>query len=132
MGSATLFRGTVVTLAGSPGVLGCEAALRIHEDGGLLVDASGRISAAGAIGEIGIPDGALVESRRGGVILPGFVDAHVHFPQVYAQAGFGGGELLEWLERCIFPAEAKLADPAFAARAASDFCDALIAAGTTT
>ncbi|PRC53908.1 guanine deaminase, partial [Mycobacterium sp. ITM-2017-0098] len=42
----------------------------------------------------------------------------------------GGGQLLEWLEQCIFPSESRFADPEFAAQAAVEFCDRRIAVGT--
>jgi guanine deaminase len=64
--------------------------------------------------------------------VPGFVDTHIHFPQTYCTDSYGGGQLLNWLERCIFPAEAELADPDFAAVAANAFCRRRIAVGTTT
>ena len=51
----------------------------------------------------------------GGLLLPGFVDTHVHYPQMRAIGGLGM-PLLDWLERCALPEEAKLADRAYAAR----------------
>jgi guanine deaminase len=64
--------------------------------------------------------------HRPGFLLPGFIDTHVHFPQTYS-----GGQLLEWLNSCVFPSESRFADPEFAQAAAGDFCDRRIAAGTT-
>jgi guanine deaminase len=55
----------------------------------------------------------------------------VHYPQVFSTDAFGGGQLLEWLERCIFPAERRLADTDFAALAAAAFTRRRVAAGTT-
>ena len=69
--------------------------------------------------------------HRPGFLLPGFVDTHVHFPQTYSGDAYGGGQLLEWLNACIFPSESRFADPDFAAAAAVEFCDRRIAAGTT-
>ena len=54
-----------------------------------------------------------VVDLRGGLCCPGFVDTHVHFPQVRAIGGLGM-PLLDWLERCALPEEARLADPAYA------------------
>jgi guanine deaminase len=68
------------------------------------------------------------------VLVPGFVDAHVHFPQTRV-VGRAGAPLLEWLERTIFPEEARFAGPAgeaYARAVAKDFVRALAAAGTTT
>ena len=62
----------------------------------------------------GIPDEA-VEDLDGGILLPGFVDTHVHYPQMRAIGGLGM-PLLDWLEQCALPEESKLADAAYAAR----------------
>lgn len=129
--SATLHRGHVFHLAGNPGAEAAPAALREHPDGGLLVDDRGRILACGPVRDLAIPDGTRIETHAGAFLLPGFVDCHVHFPQVHVPDSFGGGQLLEWLDRCVFPAEARFADPAFARDAAAHFCDALLGAGTT-
>ena len=59
-------------------------------------------------------------------MLPGFVDTHVHFPQVRAIGGLGM-PLLDWLERCALPEEARLADAAYAAAVAADFVAGLVA-----
>ena len=52
-----------------------------------------------------------VVDLRGGVLLPGFVDTHVHFPQVRAIGGLGM-PLLDWLQRCALPEEVRLGRPA--------------------
>jgi guanine deaminase len=67
----------------------------------------------------------------GRVILPGFVDTHVHLPQ-FAIMGVGKGELLTWLNTYTYPEEARFADPDYAARISGQFFDAMIANGTTT
>ncbi len=72
-----------------------------------------------------------VVDLREGLVLPGFVDTHVHFPQVRAIGGLGM-PLLDWLERCALPEEARLADATYAAGVAADFVDGLARAGTTT
>ncbi|MDQ2757626.1 MAG: guanine deaminase [Actinomycetota bacterium] len=105
-------------------------ALRVEEDGALFVD-------AGVIRERG--PWATIAPRhrdaeqldlRGGLVLPGFVDTHVHFPQVRVVGGLGM-PLLEWLERCALPEEARLADAAYAQGVARDFVSGLVQAGTT-
>ena len=64
-------------------------------------------------------------------MLPGFVDTHVHFPQVRVIGGLGM-PLLDWLEQCALPEEARLADTSYAAGVAADFVRGLVSAGTTT
>lgn len=69
-------------------------------------------------------------TRLPGLLVPGFVDCHVHYPQVDRIAAHGE-QLLEWLERHIFPAEAGFADRAHADEAAAFFLDELLRHGTT-
>ncbi len=75
--------------------------------------------------------GAAVDDYTGKLILPGFVDAHIHYAQVDVIASYGT-QLLDWLERYTFPAERKFADPEHAAIIASFFFDELLRNGTTT
>ena len=124
-------RGALAHLSGSPDLAGAADALRLHVDGGLLVDDDGTIAWSGPWGERPA-DAAPVVDHHGAFLLPGFVDTHLHFPQVHCVDGFGGGQLLPWLERVVFPAESRLADPDHARVCAELFCSRLIAAGTTT
>ena len=65
------------------------------------------------------------------LIVPGFIDTHVHSPQIDIIASYGA-QLLDWLENYTFPAEARYKDEAYAAAAASDFLDYSLTVGTTT
>ncbi len=65
-----------------------------------------------------------------GLIVPGFVDAHVHYPQIERIASHGE-QLMQWLERHIFPAEKAFADRAHADAVAAFFLDELLRHGTT-
>ena len=73
---------------------------------------------------------AEVVDLRDGVLIPGLVDTHVHLPQVRA-IGHLGRPLLDWLDQCALPEEAKLGDPAYATAVADEFLTGLISAGTT-
>ena len=64
------------------------------------------------------------------VITPGFIDTHLHLPQ-FDSIGIDGLPLLEWLEQAIFPAEARWADPAFAAAKTQTAVQQLLSFGTT-
>ena len=77
-----------------------------------------------------VPDEEVVD-LDGGVLLPGFVDTHVHYPQVRAIGGLGM-PLLDWLEQCALPEEARLADSGYARQVAAEFVSGLACAGTTT
>jgi len=92
----------------------------------LLIE-DGRISAVQAEA----PDASWPRDERPGqLILPGFVDTHVHAPQLDVIASYGT-ELLDWLQRYTFPAETAWADPAVAAAGSALFLDQLLAHGTT-
>lgn len=125
-----VYRGHVFHIAGSPRVQDADAHLVAITDGAVAVGADGRIAWVGQWRDLPV-EYASWRVTRAGFVLPGFVDAHAHFPQTYSQAAHGGGQLLEWLEQCIFPAEARLADPAFAELVAHDFVARRIATGTT-
>ena len=75
------------------------------------------------------PDHGVVDVRDG-VLLPGFVDTHLHYPQVRA-IGALGMPLLEWLEQCALPEECKLASLDYAREVAEEFCFGMVSAGTT-
>ncbi len=64
------------------------------------------------------------------LITPGFVDTHLHLPQ-FDSIGITGLELLDWLDRVIFPAEARWKDADFAAAMCERVADQLLAHGTT-
>lgn len=102
-----------------------------HEDGALLVR-DGRIAAIGEFAAVrrNAPD-APVTDWRGGLLLPGFVDTHIHFPQLRI-IGALGRTLLDWLEQAALPEEIRMSDVAYATRTARQFVQTLIAHGTTT
>ncbi|MDR1990735.1 MAG: guanine deaminase [Acidobacteriaceae bacterium] len=106
-------------------------ALQTFEDGGLLIQ-DGRILAVGSYHEIAaMAPEAAVTDWRGGFIVPGFVDAHVHFPQMRV-IGSLGHSLFEWLARVALPEESRMADEAYATDTAQRFVHHLAAHGTTT
>ena len=105
--------------------------LRHDDDAGLLVT-DGVVVARGPFGELRRSHaGEVVLDLRDGLLLPGLVDAHVHYPQVRV-IGALGLPLLEWLERCALPEECRLADVDYARQVAAEFVAGLVAAGTTT
>ncbi|NPA47965.1 MAG: guanine deaminase [Thermococci archaeon] len=76
------------------------------------------------------PSGDLVDYSDH-VILPGFIDTHVHLPQLHERARISDS-LLEWLERYIFPAEMRFSDPDYAEKVSREFFAELVSKGTTT
>ncbi len=127
----TLYRATVMDVPGDPFTEDPARALRAEVDCGLLVS-NGLIVGRGAYAELqrGHRDEEVVD-LRGGVLVPGFVDTHVHFPQVRAIGGLGM-PLLSWLQQCALPEEERLAERSYAEAVADEFLAGLIGAGTTT
>jgi guanine deaminase len=108
-----------------------EAALEAFSDGALAF-ADGRVVACGTWAEVrsGHAEAEVLDARDA-ILLPGFVDCHVHFPQIRV-IGAMGLELLDWLRQRCLPEEARLADDAYAASVADQFVRGLVANGTTT
>ena len=77
-----------------------------------------------------MPSGVSYEDLRPHLLVPGFIDNHVHMPQQDIIAG-RSGELLDWLDRHAFPAELRYADHDFARIKAETFINELFSAGTT-
>jgi guanine deaminase len=106
------------------------AAIR-HECDGLVVVENGHIADIGPTALVAPRwPGLVTEHWSGHLIVPGFVDAHAHYPQTAVIASYGT-RLLEWLEKYTFPEEAKFADPAYARRAADLYLDLCLAHGIT-
>jgi guanine deaminase len=126
-GQRVALRGDLLDFTAAPRLGERESpAVRWRPDHWLLVE-GGRI--AGAQADEPDPSWRRVD-HRGRLILPGFIDSHVHSAQIDV-IGAWGTQLLDWLETYTFPAEARFADPAHAAGHAALFLDELLAVGTT-
>jgi guanine deaminase len=125
-----LILGQTLAFSADPFVEGPGAA-RHETHGGVLIR-DGRILALGdgATLRAQHPD-AEVMDHGAGLILPGFVDAHAHYPQTAIIASWGK-RLIDWLNTYTFPEEARFSDPAYAAEVAGRYLDLLLANGTTT
>jgi guanine deaminase len=122
-------RGDLLDFTGMPGWDETESeAVRYRADHWLLIE-QGRIS--GVQPGAQVPDDSWRQvDHSGKLLLPGFIDTHVHSSQLDVIASHGSG-LLEWLDTHTFPAEMRFADPAEAHAGAERFIDALLAHGTT-
>ena len=109
-----------------------EDAVRYIEDG-LLVLRAGMILAVGETSVLRprLQKGVDIIDHSGQLIVPGFIDPHIHLPQTQVVASWAA-KLLDWLNTYTFIEEQKYADPGHAARGASFFFDELLANGTTT
>ena len=121
-------QGDLLDFVGEP-ALGDPAspAVRYRAGHWLLIDEAGRI--AGVQAEPPGP-GWVQEQHPGRLILPGFIDTHVHSAQIDVLGAYGTA-LLDWLNDHTFPAEQRMADPAHAAATSALFLDALLSHGTT-
>ena len=130
----TAIRSNFLFCTGDPGLSGAAAAstLEFVPDGLLLMEA-GVIAAlqpaATLLPQLGsdIP----IADFSDHLVVPGFVDTHVHFPQVDVIASYGT-QLLEWLQQYTFPEEQKFHQHEHAAQSARFFLDQLLGNGTTT
>ncbi|MEL6952242.1 MAG: guanine deaminase [Pseudomonadota bacterium] len=103
-----------------------------HERHGAVVIEEGRIAAVGAAEDLLAAHAqAEITDHGAALILPGFVDAHAHYPQTAIIASWGK-RLIDWLNDYTFPEEMRLANPAYAAEIAGRYLDLILAEGTTT
>jgi len=129
--SIKAIRGSFLDFAEDPFYVAEEESVRYLPDG-LLVLENGKIKAFGPYQDLQadygeIPTTAYAER----LIMPGFIDTHVHYTQTEMIAAYGE-QLLEWLEQYVFPTEAKFQDKAYARKVADIFLDQLLSNGTTT
>jgi guanine deaminase len=124
-----LYRGRIFTPLSDPFTNEIRSSYRHFEDGCLAVDETGRIASVGEWSER--PEGEAIELGDGALITPGFIDTHLHAPQL-EMIGSYGGHLLEWLNRYTFPTERQFEDPEHARRVARAFYDELLRNGTLT
>lgn len=106
--------------------------LRHFEKAALAVDSSGTILAVGTYADISkkFKKAKIIDHGDETVITPGFVDGHVHAPQMEMMAS-AGHSLLEWLDTHTFPTESKYSDVKYATGRWREFCDGLLSCGTT-
>jgi len=126
-------RGPALTFTGDAFVEGIESTMR-YEGDAIVGMAGGRITHFGAADAIEpqLPAGThLEEYGRDTLILPGFIDCHVHYPQAQIIGAYGE-QLLDWLEKYTFVAEQQFADVAHARAVAEIFLDECLRNGTTT
>jgi len=125
---AVLLTGQILVAQGNP-LRDGPAAMRHHSDGAILIE-QGKITAVGRRDEITAPPGTAHIDHGQRLILPGFVDAHAHYPQTAIIASWGK-RLIDWLESYTFPEEMRFDDPAYAEMIAARYLDLLLSHGTT-
>ncbi len=105
--------------------------IRYFPDGLLIVE-SGKVKELGSYKDLQTKYADIpIADYRDRLIVSGFIDTHIHFPQTEMIASYGE-QLLEWLSTYTFPTERKFADRNYALEIASTFLDELLRNGTTT
>ncbi|KEQ13413.1 guanine deaminase [Endozoicomonas montiporae] len=106
--------------------------LRYIKDGLLIIN-QGKVAFAGEWkeGKDSLPDSIRICDYRGKLIVPGFIDTHIHYPQMEIVGAYGE-QLLEWLNTYTFPTEMKYGDKRYAKEMAGLFVKELLKNGTTT
>jgi guanine deaminase len=126
------FRSSILHCLSDPGEESLESAYEYFEDGLLIVE-DGIVAEAGHAENLlsGLAEDVLLTELPDKLIVPGFIDCHVHFPQLDIIASYGE-QLLDWLHRYAYPVEARFADADYAREVAGIFADELLNNGTTT
>lgn len=123
-----VFRARVFTPITNPFTVEASKSYTYYDDGYLAIDGD-RIVGIGDWRDVPRQSSSLTQLGHDVLIAPGFVDTHLHAPQL-EMIGSYGGDLLEWLNRYTFPTEAKFSDPKHAAMVARIFFDELLRNGT--
>ena len=124
-------RGPIYTLVADP-FLNAPADCVVYESDGLMLIGNGLIHDIGSYADLRDKLPADIDLRHypNAILMPGFVDAHIHYPQVEILGSYGA-QLLEWLNKYTFPAEARFVDGARARRIAEFFIAELLRNGST-
>ena len=127
-----VIRGRLLSFVAEPTGPGDQTSYRYLADGAVVVR-NGRIAEVGEAAQVlpYLPAGVPVDHYPDNLIVPGFIDTHIHFPQTQVIASYGA-QLLEWLNKYTFVEEQKFADAEHAALNAAFFMDELLRNGTTT
>ena len=132
MSTTKAWRSAILHCIANPNEVGDDKAFEYFQDG-LLVVKDGLISALGdAASLLASLDAEIeVEHHPDALIIPGFIDTHIHYPQSDMIASYGV-QLLDWLNTYTFPEESKFADKDYASDVAERFLTELLRNGTTT
>ncbi|MBA6348009.1 guanine deaminase [Colwellia sp. BRX8-9] len=137
--SVKAFRGEILHFVEDPASTPCQdkeqaeqSSYQYFEDGILLIE-NGKVKQLGTAKAMlaDLEHSLEIQHIENGLIVPGFIDTHIHYPQT-EMIGSYGEQLLQWLEDYTFPTEKKFADKAYATKISEFFLNQLLANGTTT
>jgi guanine deaminase len=129
--STSAFRGEILHFLSDPAKDGTQSYQYFAD--GILVVTDGLVEILGTASEIlpTLPGELVIKTHHEALLMPGFIDTHIHYPQTEIIGSYGE-DLLQWLEIYAYPAEAQFGDPAFATAKAKFFLKQLLSNGTTT
>ena len=132
MSGDKLLRGRVLNFNREPNAIDDSNSYDYFEDGAIVIR-QGLIVAVGNFNDLSAKyeNGSTIIDHRPHLLMPGFIDTHIHFPQAQVIASWGA-QLLDWLNTYTFPEETKFSNREHAQKIASAFIDELIRHGTTT
>lgn len=125
-------RGPILTFKADPFLCDGQDSYDYIEDG-LVVMQDGRIIDVGDYSAVAPVYTSLkdIDTYEDALIMPGFIDTHVHYVQS-PMIGSYGDSLLKWLNQYTFPTESKFCDKNFADEVARIFFREILRQGTTT
>lgn len=127
-----ILRGQALSFKADPFIVGDQASIHYESDG-LIFLQDGKVTDFGSYESLKdkIPAGAEIKVYKDSLIIPGFVDTHVHYPQTQIIGAYGK-QLIDWLNNYTFIAEQQFADYSHAEKVAKVFVQESLRAGTTT
>ena len=127
-----ILRGQALSFKADPFIVGDQASIHYESDG-LIFLQDGKVTDFGSYESLKdkIPAGAEIKVYTDSLIIPGFVDTHVHYPQTQIIGAYGK-QLIDWLNNYTFIAEQQFADYSHAEKVAKVFVQESLRAGTTT
>ena len=132
MPSIKAIRSAALTFIADPFLVGSTAAFHYESDALILIE-DGKIKSFGSYEQLksSLPDQIELITYKDSLILPGFIDTHIHYPQTQIMGAFGK-QLIDWLNNYTFIAEQQFSNFDYAKKVAEFFLDECLKAGTTT
>ena len=129
--ATTILRGQTLAFRDDPFRVEPDAAVEFHSDGAVAISGGRIVEVGQSPAIVARHPGAAIETYDKHLIMAGFVDCHVHYPQIDIIAAYGE-QLLAWLQKYVFPAEARFYDRDHAEETAHRFLDECLRHGITT
>ncbi|MDN0084288.1 guanine deaminase [Crenobacter sp. SG2305] len=127
----TAIRGAMLTFKDDPFQRDLKDCM-VYESDALIVMDGGKITAVGKASDLiaALPAGVEVTEYKNSIIVPGFIDSHVHYPQTQIIGAYGE-QLLDWLNNYTFIAEQQFAQKEHATEVAEVFLREQLKNGVT-